>query len=210
MKNSTVAYLKSFTVQHNLIGDPDDPKNPMKFEVMELEEQRVLLSNKDPLKINYDRYFSELSPERQETILERMLLASKMLAITSYSDTKFADEEKQRLAPDFYVGSGITLTLPYNGTYYGAVRGTHPFGVASIGGASMKVDVALVDLDSLWVTIEGGAPDRPDRQPSSLVYLSGVAEPDRGVQHVEALSPYDPTVTAAFSVATRLDEEEYF
>lgn len=200
LRESGVVYLGSFTVQRMLFKD----------EQFALEKAGVLRSNGTPFRIGLERTFAELDAGEQKEALERMVLMSKKLAVTSFSPTKLEPDGKT-LSPDLYLGFYGQITLPLNGTFLGEVLGTHPFGTLPTGGGELLVDVDLEGLDSLWVTIDDRDPERASPKPSAHVYLQGRAQSvNRGVINVDAASPLDPGVVATFAVSTSLDDEEYF
>lgn len=206
VRRSAIVYLASFTVQNQLQTD-----DQLQFELFKLERDGVLLSGEEdrPFKIGVERYFSELSKDEQSVALNKMHLVAPKLSVTSFSTKMF--QEGKKLHKDFYVGNYSQLTFARNGSYFGQILSTHPFGPGTIGGGDIKVEASLADLDSLWVTIENKDPNRPKPKPSSLVYLRGTAyQVARGSYNVEANSPSDSTIDATFGVYSELGEEEYF
>jgi len=211
---SGATYLTSFQVQPHLLADPVDPGDLKKYEIFKLEQEKVTLSNGKPLKVGDDQFFDELSESAQREILRRMALISPKLAITSFSTEMYENPQEKKLHPDFFLGGPFQQTKPLNGVFIGQVEGFHPFnldgGIVASGGW-VRVDQALNNLDSLWITIEEKDPNRPAPKPSPWTYVQGTAfEAVRGTISVNASSPYDSAVTASFGVYPSLGEEEYF
>jgi hypothetical protein len=204
LRRSAAVYLTSFTVQRHLHLD-----KTYKYEIFKLEKDRVTLSSDRSFKIGLEQTFNELTKEEQKEHLARMDLASPVLSVTSFSTKMFAKDNK--LHKDFFLGNHFQLTQPHNGAYFGQILSSHPFGPTTIGGGDLRVKENLTGLDSLWITIESGDPNRPNPKPSKTTYLSGTAvKVSRGTINVDAVSPYDSKVTATIGVFPALGEEEYF
>jgi hypothetical protein len=211
VKKSVIVRLASFTVQHHLINDPTAPKDYTKYELFQLETAGVTLSTGRPLKIGFEKYFSEMTETEQTEAKERMLLIAPILSVTSFTTKMYSDEANKVLDKSFFLGFQSQITRPFNGKYFGAVYSSNPFGTGYIGGAELVVDARLDDLDSLWITIESDDPDRSNPTPSKLIYLTGTAEQTvRGTINVDAVSPWDTKATASFGVLTDLADEDYF
>jgi hypothetical protein len=207
VNDSAAVYLMSFTVQPHLFP----------AEEIELDKERIELSNGKTFVLGGQSgksYNYDMTAEEKAITDTQMGKASTVKAITSFSDTMFEDPNApppRKLVKDFYLGSHTQLSLAHNGEYYGQVKKSHPYGAITLDGASVRVAPNLENLDSMWITIELGDPDRPDPKPSKLIYLRGSAEQKvRGVINVEATSPIDPQARAAFGVLPALGEEEYF
>lgn len=213
VNRSASVYLASFTVQNHLFTD----------EQIKLEKDRKLLSDGKQFLIGEDKAYNEgycagqpscqemTKTEREETY-KRMKQAEEAWAIVGYSTEQFKPgTNNTMLHPDFYLGSYKQLTRPRNGTYYGQVHSRHPYGASTLGGASITVAPVLDKADSLWLTIESAAPNRPSPVPSDIVILRGsTRRAARDIINCDATSNLDSTLLATFSVQTRLGEEEYF
>jgi hypothetical protein len=201
VNRSATVYLMSFTVQPHLFPD----------EQLELDKQKVLLSSGDVFKVGGDRsYWDDMTDAERATTDTQMAKASGVYAITSFSFQQF-EPDGGRLADPFYLGNHGQLSRSHNGTYYGQVQASHPFGAITLSGASVRVAPNLKNLDSMWITIEREDPNRPDPQPNSLIYIQGsAAQTVRGVINVKATSPVDPNARAEFGVMPSLGEEDYF
>jgi len=206
MDRSAVVNLGHFTVQRHLFTD----------EQIQFEKAGAKLPDGTAFRVVPGSAFSSLSKTRQQEARLQMDKAQEVYAITGYAPRKL-QADGVTLHPDLYVGSHTQLTRPHNGTYYGQVQSKHPFGTGTLGGGFMNVAPALEEMDTIFVTIEDGAPDRKVRKPSRLIYLQGSARRvARGVINVEATCPLDKkidhckTLSGSFAVQTSLDEEEYF
>lgn len=200
LDRSAVVHLGHFTVQRHLFAD----------EQIQFEKAGVRLPDGAAFRVVEGSPFASLPAAEQQEARAQMNKAQEVYAMTGYAPRKLQADGKT-LHPDLYVGSHLQLTRPHNGTYYGQVQSKHPYGTGTLGGGFMNVAPALERMDSIFVTIEDGAPDRKDRKPSGLIYLQGTARRvARGVINVEATSPHAKTISGSFAVQTGLDEEAYF
>lgn len=200
LRNSAIVHLVSLTVQRHIFVD----------DLIRMEEEGVVRANGEPIKIGGKQFYYEMTDEEKEFELKQMQLVSTTDSITSFVSNPYKDEAQKILAENLYIGSHRQLTRPINGTYYGSVATPHPWGGAAISGAEIVVDTALDELDSIWVTIEKGAPDRENPKPDLVLMRGKCFEESRGYINSNLTSPFDSNMRATFAVFSNLDEEEYF
>jgi hypothetical protein len=202
--NSGVVYLDSFTVQRHLFPD----------EQIDLEQKGVILSNGKPFKVAGEegKALAEMTADERDHVDNQMRLANQVLAMTSFSHMQYEASNPKKLYEDFFLGSYRQLTFPHNGIYYGQVEGPHPYGPGlTLSGGSIRLDPNLEHADGMFVTIETKNPNRPNPQPSEMIYLRSMESKQvRGAIHFSATSPVDAHARGTFLIIPNLGERDYF